>query len=604
MAAGIAANDMSQPKPRLLLVGNAALPAAAIDLLREHAEVVRADASRAAEAVRQGERVGLIASAEELGAVGRELLQSQESALLEALGEAAVLCEASGRVVWANRSFMDLDTQTRERALDACRRLGAKVEEAHRAGHIDRKPLSSRVTIAGAEGRCYEMALSLAAPGVGAAYDSGAVEPSTMPRVAAAIRDVTQAHRTQQKIDALDRAGEELVRLEADTVKRMHVHDRLEFLRKKIVQLAHDLLQFDHFVIYLLDKDTGKLELVMASGLRPGVQDITLHASREGNGISGYVAATGRSYICNDASKDPRYIKGLDSPGASLTTPLLLNDKVIGVFNVESNRAGAFSEDDRHFAEIFSRHVAMTLHMLNLLVAERITTNEAVTGRMEGELQEPLNDLAVEAEWLREQALSTKDPALLQHIERILEDVEAIRRRVRDVGKGAKSILGVEHELATAGEDPLLSGRKILIADDEPEIRKLIEDVLVNRGANVTVCPNGAAAIKALEESHARCRQTGRDTDAVRLVISDIRMPDRNGYEVFSAARRLDERLPVILMTGFGYDPHHSIVRASQEGLQCVLFKPFQVEKLLEEVHRAFGAPPSPSPQPGDKASA
>jgi DNA-binding NtrC family response regulator len=41
-------------------------------------------------------------------------------------------------------------------------------------------------------------------------------------------------------------------------------------------------------------------------------------------------------------------------------------------------------------------------------------------------------------------------------------------------------------------------------------------------------------------------------------------------------------------MTGFGYDPHHSIVRASQEGLQCVLFKPFQAERLIEEVHKAL----------------
>jgi DNA-binding NtrC family response regulator len=47
--------------------------------------------------------------------------------------------------------------------------------------------------------------------------------------------------------------------------------------------------------------------------------------------------------------------------------------------------------------------------------------------------------------------------------------------------------------------------------------------------------------------------------------------------------------IPVILMTGFGYDPHHSIVRASQEGLQCVLFKPFQIDRLMEEVRKALG---------------
>jgi DNA-binding NtrC family response regulator len=41
-------------------------------------------------------------------------------------------------------------------------------------------------------------------------------------------------------------------------------------------------------------------------------------------------------------------------------------------------------------------------------------------------------------------------------------------------------------------------------------------------------------------------------------------------------------------MTGFGYDPHHSIVRASQEGLQSFLFKPFKVSQLMEVVNRSL----------------
>jgi FixJ family two-component response regulator len=67
-------------------------------------------------------------------------------------------------------------------------------------------------------------------------------------------------------------------------------------------------------------------------------------------------------------------------------------------------------------------------------------------------------------------------------------------------------------------------------------------------------------------------------------------MPDRNGYEVFRAAKELDQPLPVILMTGFGYDPHHSIVRSSQEGLEAFLFKPFQVKQLIEEIHKSFSS--------------
>ena len=83
---------------------------------------------------------------------------------------------------------------------------------------------------------------------------------------------------------------------------------------------------------------------------------IELFAEQEGNGISGYVAATGRSYICPDVERDPRYVMGLDQAKSSLTVPLRLHDKVIGIFNVESRQRAAFNEDDRQFAEIKKLH--------------------------------------------------------------------------------------------------------------------------------------------------------------------------------------------------------------------------------------------------------
>ncbi len=115
------------------------------------------------------------------------------------------------------------------------------------------------------------------------------------------------------------------------------------------------------------------------------------------------------------------------------------------------------------------------------------------------------------------------------------------------------------------------AAREILVADDEPNIRTTISDVLRKYHVDVTVCANGAEAIAASWSTH--------DFD---LVISDIKMPDKTGYDVFAAAGKKSQTVPVILMTGFGYDPNHCIVRASQEGLQAVLFKPFKVEQLLD----------------------
>jgi two-component system, sensor histidine kinase SagS len=133
-------------------------------------------------------------------------------------------------------------------------------------------------------------------------------------------------------------------------------------------------------------------------------------------------------------------------------------------------------------------------------------------------------------------------------------------------------------------EDTILSGTSVLVADDEPNIRTTISDVLRKYRVDVTVCNNGAEAIAVME-----ARERPFD-----LVISDIKMPDKTGYDVFAAARRKSATMPVILMTGFGYDPNHSIVRASQEGLQAVLFKPFKVDLFLAEVRKALQGQPGP----------
>jgi FixJ family two-component response regulator len=44
---------------------------------------------------------------------------------------------------------------------------------------------------------------------------------------------------------------------------------------------------------------------------------------------------------------------------------------------------------------------------------------------------------------------------------------------------------------------------------------------------------------------------------------------------------------PLVLMTGFGYDPGHSIVKARQAGLELVLYKPFRLDQLLDTVEKA-----------------
>ena len=72
----------------------------------------------------------------------------------------------------------------------------------------------------------------------------------------------------------------------------------------------------------------------------------------------------------------------------------------------------------------------------------------------------------------------------------------------------------------------------------------------------------------------------------VSLVVTDIAMPDMDGYELYRRIRDYDPEIPVIMITGFGYDPNHVLVRSRQDGLQDILFKPFETDKLVALIQK------------------
>ena len=497
--------------------------------------------------------------------------------ILEALGQGVCVCDPEGRILWGNRLFRAFPDGVQRRVAVVCRRVTSSPDEASEAGEPGKPRRRSLRMASPSTGQYFEV---IVAPLVSEdAHEARAGSPL---RLVAVVSDVTHQESLRRKIVAINRAGRELIHLDAETVRGKHVAERLALLETKVIRSAHELLSFDHFVVRLLDVPTNRLDVVMAANVPAKACALELYAEPEGQGISGLVASTGKAYICPDVQKDPRYAFGLESPGSSLTVPLKLFDRVIGVFNVESTQRNAFTDSDRHLAEIFGHYIAMALHILNLLVVERYTTSQSATGAVQGELSEPLNDLIAEAEAMKSQST---DPEVTRHVERIIKDVDSIRRRIKNVARGPSTILGIEEAIERGDLDPTLEGKRILVVDNEQVMRETIRNVLSKRGCAVTVCDDGDSAQKLLlqwELSH--------DADlGYDLVLSDINLGDKTGYDVFAAAKSARATIPVILMTGFGYDPHHSIVRASQEGLQCVLFKPFQVEKMIEEVRKALG---------------
>ena len=117
--------------------------------------------------------------------------------------------------------------------------------------------------------------------------------------------------------------------------------------------------------------------------------------------------------------------------------------------------------------------------------------------------------------------------------------------------------------------------RRLLIAEDNPEIRELLRRTLSKEGYEVETANHGADALTLIE--------SGQPYD---LLISDVRMPEMDGEKLLQAARRSRPDFKVILVTSFG-SPDDSR-RLRDLGAIGFLLKPFKIPDLLDAIEKAL----------------
>lgn len=406
-------------------------------------------------------------------------------------------------------------------------------------------------------------------------------EPGALPRhLIVTVRDVTREMHQQQKLAAIHQAGMELADLTPDELLQMAVDERIELLKSNILHFTKDLLNFDVVEIRLLDQKTGRLEPLLSVGMEPEAAQRELYAQPQNNGVTGFVAATGKSYLCEDTTEDPLYIRGAKDAKSSLTVPLVLHDEVIGTFNVESPEPRAFTESDLQFLEIFTRDVAVALNTLELLVAEKASTAAASVEAIHSAVALPVDEILNDAVNVMERYIG-HEPEVVEKLQRILRNARDIKQVIQKVGQ--RMAPSQAHPQPPQEERPALQGRRVLLVDEDEAVRKAAHALLERYGCVVETAPNGSQAMYMV-------RNSGYDA-----VIADIRMPDISGYDFLLKLQEVMdiEPLPLILMTGFGYDPGHSIVKARQAGLQAVLYKPFRLDQLLSTIEQVINAPSS-----------
>jgi len=121
--------------------------------------------------------------------------------------------------------------------------------------------------------------------------------------------------------------------------------------------------------------------------------------------------------------------------------------------------------------------------------------------------------------------------------------------------------------------------RKILVVDDDAEMRALLADELRQEGYEVAEAADGAEAVVA-------CRSSEFD-----LLLMDKNMPGPSGLDLLPGFRRTCPRARIVMMTAFGDVP--SYVEAAEKGAADFLFKPFRMEEMKAAVRKAMESTPA-----------
>ncbi|WP_077001166.1 sigma 54-interacting transcriptional regulator [Variovorax sp. KK3] len=134
------------------------------------------------------------------------------------------------------------------------------------------------------------------------------------------------------------------------------------------------------------------------------------------------------------------------------------------------------------------------------------------------------------------------------------------------------------------------SGPRLLVVDDDADMLRLLSMRLNAAGYQVTAVTSAESALTQLEIEHPQ------------LVLSDVRLPGRDGLQLFDEIRKRHPTLPVILLTAHGTIP--DAVEATARGVFTYLTKPYDARELLEKISQALalGAPPPSAGKSSDES--
>lgn len=148
----------------------------------------------------------------------------------------------------------------------------------------------------------------------------------------------------------------------------------LDELLNKVAGLIQERLHFPHVYLFTVHPNRRQVIYEAGSGARSAsLKDYILDLDND-EGIIPWVARQGQTMLANDVAKEPRYKPSLLPPGdtrSELTIPLIFDNQVVGVLDLQSDHLNAFTDEDQFLCEAIADSVASAIHNADLYRTER-----------------------------------------------------------------------------------------------------------------------------------------------------------------------------------------------------------------------------------------
>jgi phosphoserine phosphatase RsbU/P len=172
------------------------------------------------------------------------------------------------------------------------------------------------------------------------------------------------------------------LRMLLDITKKISRSLDLNEVLELVMDTLGSLIAYDAAAIYMLDENEDGAKKFRTEMLRGyALDDLIDPHLKLGEGFIGHVAETGKPLISNDVSQDSRYAAARRRTNSEMVAPIISNDEVIGVFDLESDQLNAYSEDELQILLLLASQVATIVEKVAL--HEHLIEKKRLQGQLE-----------------------------------------------------------------------------------------------------------------------------------------------------------------------------------------------------------------------------